>query len=331
MGWLSDLWSSFKGEKPADRLLVSGLDIPGADFLGQAIEADECYLELYVESLRLEKARSFGTTFNGMVYASVTMARLGEPNLNLTAVSKPESLSKLDSNTIDVITVSRKIIGPVAWRGGTLHLELGLLSVKTGNILTPVIDLVTQISTAAGISFVGSAAPYIPLMTKGLDLIAGQTKDTAIEVAIDTDLTPSATVAFAIVDAPKLSINLEQIKVDKNDRKLLEGSKSLDRGYCVFSLQKTDKKADFGEIPELKAKYAAFQKAISDNKKDDAADTLTAFRLAALASPDLIRKDARRMAARAQELFDDAFPGGLTTKRLTAYEVQPLSAIGLYD
>jgi hypothetical protein len=331
MGWLSDLWNTFQGAKPTDRLLVPGLRIPEADFLDQPIKDDESYLEIYVESLRLEKARSFATTFNGLVYASVTMARLGEEDLHLTAVSKPESLAKLDSNTVDVITVSRKIIGPVAWRGGTLHLELGLLSVKTGNILTPVIDLVTQISTTAGIAFIGSVQPFIPLMTKGLDLIAGQTKDTAIEVAIDTDLTPSVTAAFAIVDAPKQSINVARLKVDQADKKLLLDGNALNRGYCVFTLRQTDKKADFGLIPELKAKYAVFQKALSNNKKDDAADALTAFRLAALASPDIIRKDALRLAAMAKQSFDDGFPGGIVMKGLVAHKPQELSEIGLYE
>jgi hypothetical protein len=259
------------------------------------------------------------------------MARLGEPSLHLTAVSKPEALSALDSNTLGVITVSRKMVGPVAWRGGTLHLELGLLSVKTGNILTPVIDLITQISSTAGIAFVGSVQPFIPLMTKGLDLLTGQTKDTAIEVALDTDLTLTKTTAFAIIDAPKEDIDTKSVTVDPDDRKLLLNAKALQRGYCVFSLRKIDRKADFGEIPELKTKYEAFQRALSNNKKSDAADALTAFRLAALASADLITPDAKKLAEKAQQRFDSAFPGGIVMKNAVPRTMEKLSAIRLYD
>lgn len=331
MSWLNELWINFKGKKPIDRLLVTGLEIPNADFLGQEIVEDECYIEIYVESLRLEKARSFATTFNGMVYSSLTMPRLGNADLQLTAVSKPAGLSTLDSNMVGVITLSRRMLGPIAWRGGTLHLELGLLSVKTGNILTPVIDLVTQISSTAGVSFVGTAAPFIPLMTKGLDLIAGQTTDTAIEVALDTDLTPAVATAFAIIDVPKDSIDTTKLRVDEGDHKLLLDGKPLELGYCVFSLRQTRKKADFGNIPELREKYEAFQKALSANKKNDAADALTAFRLATIANSDLIRKDARRLAENAQQSFDDAFPSGIVMKNLVPPKLQPLSAVKLYD
>jgi hypothetical protein len=331
MAWLDDFWATFKGDKPKDRLLLPNLVIANEPAIGQDIVEDECYLELFVESYRPYKARSFATTFNGIVYSSITMSRLGDDDLQLTAVSKPKFLSTLDSNVVDVITVSRKMIGPVAWRGGGLHLELGLFSVKTGNILTPAIDLVTEISSVAGIGFAATAKPFIPLMTKGLDLIAGQTKDTAIEIAIDTDLDPKKTAAFAIIDAPKTSVDTSKVTVDDTDRKLLLDGRPLEYGYCVFSIRKSDKKADFGQIPELKAKFAAFQRCLSENKKSDAADALTAFRLAALASPDLITKDAKGLAAKAQETFDAAFPGGLVIKNLVARKPQELADIGLYD
>ncbi len=331
MTWLGDLWATFKGDKPKDRLLVRDLVILGELAIGQDIVEDECYLELFVESYRPEKARSFATTFNEVVYSSLTMSRLGDDDLQLTAVSKPKFLSALDPNAVDVITVSRKMIGPVAWRGGGLHLELGLFSVKTGNILTPAIDLVTEISSVAGIGFAATAKPFIPLMTKGLDLIAGQIKDTALEVAIDTDLDPNKTIALAIIDAPKTSIDISKLTVDGTDRKLLLDGDPLQYGYCVFSLRKSDKKADFGQIPELKSKFAAFQRCLSENRKSNAADALTAFRLAAIASPDLITKDAKGLAAKAQETFDAAFPGGMVIKNLVAPKPQELADIGLYD
>ena len=52
-----------------------GTVIPG---VGSAIEDDECYLELYVETLRLERARSLGTHYHGAVYAFLTLAREGD-------------------------------------------------------------------------------------------------------------------------------------------------------------------------------------------------------------------------------------------------------------
>jgi hypothetical protein len=61
------------------------------------------------------------------------------------------------------------------WRGGNLNVELGLFAVKSGNLLTPIVDFLSEISNAAGISFIGQAKPFLPLISKGMDLIAGQT------------------------------------------------------------------------------------------------------------------------------------------------------------
>jgi hypothetical protein len=200
-----------------------------------------------------------------------------------------------------VITVSKQMMGAVPWRGGLLGLEIGLFSVRTGNLLTPILEYVTKVSSAAGASFVGAVKPFLPLITEGMDLIAGQREDTALEVALDTDIALQGGGVQAIIAAPKSSIDLAKVSLDAHDRKLLLDGKPLDRGYCVFSIRPTLQKSDYGEIPELKEKYAAFQAAIKANKMKDAQDALTAFRLATIASSDLITSDALKLVQKAEQ------------------------------
>jgi hypothetical protein len=69
-------------------------------------------------------------------------------------------------------------------------------------------------------------------------------------------------------------------------------------------------KPDYGEIPDLQEKYAAFQAALKKGNKLDTRDALTAFRLAAVASSDLTLNDAKRLAAKANDKFEAAFPAG---------------------
>ena len=141
MGWLTGLWQKVKGAPQIDMtyaLVPIPADFPGAG----AITPDECYVELYVESCRLAEARRFATRFNAVVYSFVSLSRDGEANAQLAAVSKPEKLTELDKNSLDkVITVSKKMMGAVPWRGGSLGLEIGLFSIKAGNVLTPVLGL----------------------------------------------------------------------------------------------------------------------------------------------------------------------------------------------
>jgi hypothetical protein len=107
--------------------------------------------------------------------------------------------------------------------------------------------------------------------------------------------------------------------------------KLLECGYAVFSLRKTSEKSDYGEIPELKDRYTAIQSAIKENKAKEAREALTAFRLATIASPDLITSDADRLVEKATQKVDKAFPPGSVAVHYSHGRVETLSEIGLYD
>jgi hypothetical protein len=312
MGWLGRLLSSVSTEVSEDLTFVDSL--AGADSrVSVPLVADKCYLELYVDSLRIEKARAFATRFHGVVYCYVTLARFAESNSVIAAVTKPTRLADLDSGSVGkVITLSRKMMGAVPWRGGSLAVELGLFSVKSGNLLSPTINFVTRISDLAGISFVDAAKPFVPLLTEGMDLIAGQTSDVRLEVGVDTDLEVRGPLTCAIIAAPRGSVDRSALSLDPVDRKLLYHGEPMQAGYCIFSIRATDRKADFGEIPALKEAFAAFQKSVLGGRAGVAREALASFRRAVVLSPDLISADAERLVRRAEEMMARAFaPTGM--------------------
>lgn len=328
MSWLSDLWSKIYGANAQDLILIDNLGAPDDNLLVE----DGCYVELYVESLRLEVARRFATEFHGVVYSFQSMAVEGAPTAKLAAISKPDNLANLDKSSLGkVITVSKKMMGAMPWRGGTFHLELGLFSVKSGNLLSPVLDFVTDVSTTAGASFIGAVTPFVPLMVKGMDLLAGQSADVSLEVALDADLPLTKAGTFAIIAAEKGAIDPKNVTLDPTDKKLLLDGSPLERAYCVFSIRSTDRKADFGEIPELKDKYAALMAAIKTNKQNFAEDALTAFRLAVLTCPDLIPADADKLIQKVTDRVSKTFPGGATAKIAPTGAVHELSSVDLYS
>lgn len=311
-GFLSRLLGGVAGAPPIDLTFVPS--IAGAETvipeIKNSISPDACYIELYLESVRLSRARKFFTRFQGVAYSFVTLAREGEPHAQLASISKPEKLVELDRNSIDnVIVVSKQMMGPAAFRGGPVLLEFGLFSVKSGNLLSPVLDYVTRVSAAAGNSYVGAIKPFLPLITEGMDLIAGQREDAALEVGVDTSLNMSTGCVSAIIDQPRGSIDVAKLSLDE-DRKLLLSGKPLNAGYAVFSFRPTLEKYDYGEIPELKERFAAINSAIRAGKAKEAQDALTAFRLAAIASPDLIPVDAIKLVEKAAEKVKQAFPAG---------------------
>ena len=140
LDWFKRILGGIAGAPPIDYVFVPS--IPGATVANpgasQSITADNCYIELYLESLRLERARKFATEFNGVAYSFVTLSREGEERARMAAISKPDELTKLDKNSLNrVITVSKQMMGPTAFRGGPVLIQLGLFSVKSGNLLTP--------------------------------------------------------------------------------------------------------------------------------------------------------------------------------------------------
>jgi hypothetical protein len=330
--WIKRVLNGIAGAPPVDLTFVPS--IAGAEAVipevEKPIEPDSCYIELYLESLRLSRARKFATRFHGIVYSFVTLARQGEPSAQLASISKPQKLAELDRGaTENVIVVSRQMMGPTAYRGGPVLLEFGLFSVKSGNLLSPVLDYVTRVSAAAGISYVDAIKPFLPLITEGLDLIAGQKEDTVLEVGVDTALNLSAGCVSAIIDCPHGALDVTKLSLDK-DRKLLLHGQPLELGYAVFSFRPTTEKSDYGEIPELKERYAALNAAIRGGKSKDAHDALTAFRLATIASPDLIPDDAKKLVEKAAQKVKKAFPPGGTAD-IEEVPTETLSDLRLYN
>lgn len=306
MGWFGNLIDSIKGGGATDYLFVPNLQAAGATVA--PIVPDECYIELFVDSLRIDKERAFATRFHGVVYTFASIVKLGEDGVTYAAVTKPDKLAELDKESIGkILVVSKQMMGPAPWRGGRVELQLGLFSIKSGNLLTPVLNFVTKVSEAAGVGVIGVVKPFLPLISEGMDLIAGQTDDTKLVVGLDSALELNQAVRCAIVATSKGAINPAQISLDPADGKLLLAGAPLDAAYCVFSIRATDRKADFGEIPELKAAYATFREEVVKGDQDDAREAFSAFRRAALASPDLIGSDATRLVAKAKELLDAAF------------------------
>jgi hypothetical protein len=333
MSWLGSALKQLIGQEATDWVFIDYLPDPGLGLADAPIEPDKCYIEIFVESLRVKRARRFATLFHGLVYSFVRLSREGVEDAELASASKPSKLAALDQSAVDrVITVSHRVVGAVPWRGGTLGLEVGLFSVKRGNLLSDVLDYVTRVSEVGGIGFVGQVKPFLPLITRGMDLIARQVEDVVIEVALDTDVQLDKSRLCAIVAIPKASLDATRISLDPVDRKLLFNGEPLQEAYCVFSIRRTNRKADFGSIPEIKAAWEALRSATRANDKAEAEAALSAFRRNAIICADLISGDAKRLIRKAEERFQDAFPKGPVRagREGAGFDIGPLEEVDLY-
>ena len=324
--------NKIKGSNPPRIIFqktTTEFQMPGLETL---IIANEHYIEVFVESVRIRKSRRFLTKFHGVIFSFISMARQGQESVTFAEVSKPSNLALLDEKSLNnILVISERIMGPTPYNGGTLELEAGLFSVKSGNLISPVLDYVTQVSDIAGVKHVAAVKPYLPLITGGMDLVAGQVKETSLLVGVDTSINLEKGGVFALIAPKNQNVDYQNLSLDK-ERRLLTNGKILHEDYIVFSIRSSRENPYFGEIPELKKAFEKIRAAIINNSPKQSFDALASFRLLAISSPDLIPSDAQRLVKLATDIVKEAFPpGGSASDTKNHFGVKTLSEIGLYD
>ena len=88
--------------------------------------------------------------------------------------------------------------------------------------------------------------------------------------------------------------------MDGGDKRLLlDGEILRDRPWLVCRIGMSDRRPDFGTIPDLKQAWDVLRPAVRSRKRMDADNALTVFRVTAFTSPGLIRVDVDGPAAKA--------------------------------
>lgn len=330
MGWLGNLLETVRHQPVTDWTYIEELaeseSNPSKKIAGRAFTVDDCYVEVWIEGFRLSDRRRWATTFVPSTYASMTLARQGSDPATLTKLSGGNKEMSADDRD-RVISPSTRVLSAMPWRGGALELELAVFAVKTGNLVAPVLNYVTKVASKAGISLASAVDPFLPLITEGLDLIAGSTEDTEVEIAIDTDMTLTTSRISAVIAQPK-SISLRNISYDPTDHKLLTDGVPLQAGYCVFSIRQVPTNADWGSIEPVKKAWDAIRDAALDGDDVRVAAALQMFRRQVTFCPDLIKRDKDSLIRLAEQHVEDTkTPAGAGFARTI---VPDYAALNLY-
>jgi hypothetical protein len=275
----------------------------GAPDPARQLVKDEEYVSLRVRSSRIVNVRKWTGKFYGAVHARAHYLNEARGLVDYQTVLSPSLMKDLDPERLErVITVDKPILGPVPYIGA-LSLELGLFSVKGGDLAGPYIDLLTTMAQTAGVGFLTQAVPFVDPLRKGLDLLFGNNNQAQLEIGVDRDWNPVQTGTWLLIRVPKGTKSIADLRLDPNDFGLIdEGGKSYrEQPYIVFVIEGSDRRDDWMNIPELKRLWDAIGAAAIEGEINKAEKLFTQFEVSARWSPDLIPKDAQRLTQKAQQ------------------------------
>jgi hypothetical protein len=315
MGWIATLVKTIASADSIAFVVTDLLPCEDGATVSELLKPDACYIEVFVDGLWLPKARKFTSEIHGVVHAFSKVARLGEGKTEIAFVSAPSDLAKVDGRSVNrVVTRSRKVFGPVPWRGQELELEIGLFSVKSGDLTGPYLELMDTLSSQAGVSFVSAAAPFVPVIRKGMELLTGNAGASSLEIGLDTAISMPRAGRYALIAADRNQIQEAQLSVAKDGWLMVDGTMLRDYPWLVYRIDASSRRADFGDIPELKDAWRRLMTCIQARKRADAEEALNNLRVTALTSPDLIPTDADALTAKGANLMRRAFSGRNRTR-----------------
>jgi hypothetical protein len=122
---------------------------------------------------------------------------------------------------------------------------------------------------------------------------------------------------YAVIadDKNKSRIKLDQLKVDANDLRLLDGSGKpiQDVPYFLYVVRTSTQRSEWHQVPELRSLYTELRDHIRKGSVDEASDVLATLRRYLFTSPDLLSDDAEQIYEKIEQRAKQALPAATPT------------------
>jgi hypothetical protein len=326
MGWLGNLvtglgWLGDKAaHSQAPNLILKPCAVKGEAASRQLI-IDKDYVQVRLRRIRIVYDRKGTKRYYGCVHSHASLLHARGGNAVFQMVTTPNELKNLDSGSVSRVIISDiPLLKAVPYRGDFL-LELGLLSLESEGVdlVAPYLDLLGDMAETAGVGLVHQALSFAQPIQTGFNLLTGAGKKVELEVGIKSGIDRTGT--WLLMRGPeelksRLTLNAELQPVDDKG-KPVEGYP-----YLVFSVEASDSRPDFLDIPEIRAAHTALMNSIMANDLNRAEkEDMPYFRRSCLVSPDLLLDHARALVKNQEDRMKLA----LGTRQVSAAEIKTWS------
>ncbi len=275
------------------------------------IEPGDGYVSVFLRSARIVNVRSGLRRVYGVVHSTVRVPHRSGGDAEFAVVVVPAMLKELDADRLDrVVQLNHRLMGPVPYVGGDVRLEVGLLSVAATDLAAPYLQLLKALSQKAGVSYIALALPLAGLIVEGVNLLAGSSGPSLVEIGFTVHQERPRTGWYAAIRARKDMLDINTLRVDPHDYRLLHdnGSPLADYPYLVVEMTQARARDDWFKVPELAQAYGSVQEEFRRGSVTGTEEAIAAFRRIALTNNDLLSVDAERLVAKVQDRYAELGP-----------------------
>lgn len=324
MGWFSKIFKTKTKDWFYSKIPIE--QTPG-NIEYKVINPDEEYLNIILKSMRIVNLRKGLSKFYATVHSHIEVAHRSGQLASFNVVTTPGNLEQLDAKNIDrVINLNRRLLGPVPYRGSDVKIETGLFAIKEDNLAEPFINLLTDMSSLGGVSFISAALPYVKPLEQGIELLTGSSANTTLEIGLSIEMNKVETGYYAVLRVDKSEINVNDLKIDPQDFRLIDkhGKPVEDYPYMVFEISSSKNRNDWFNIPEVSSSYNKLREEVQQGNFTEASDALKAFKREVYTNSDLFFKDGKLIYEKVNSEVSEILKAVQTSSK-ERYELRKLS------
>ncbi len=262
----------------------------------ERVEPNKGYVHIFLKSMRLVNVRKGLSKFYPAVHSHITIQHKSGSLAEFNTVTTPKHLGELDEKNLDrVIDFNKRLLGPIPYRGGDLKMDVGLFSIKSADLAKPFLDLLSQISEMAGVSYISAVIPYIEPLKLGINFLTSGSDESVLEIGLSKVFNPLETGYYVVMRAPKNEIDAGNLMLSEHDFKLItrDGFAVQDYPYLVLEITMTEKRDDWYMIPEIAKAYQELQLSIQQGNEENIRLNHHIVKKVIITSRDLIPADAK--------------------------------------
>lgn len=268
-----------------------------------AILPQKRYLSVTLRQLRIVNARVGFSRFYGAVEFYGRLPHMSGTSAEFASVTSPSKLRDIHRRDLgNLVFSNQRLLGPVPYAGGDLEIEIGLFAIKSQDLLMPYLDLLGELSDAAGLAFFSVAAPYISAIKKGAAALIRPVGSSALEIGSSVTFNPAQEGVYFAARIDPVDYDLSKFSIDNNNHLLDEQGRRLAHApYLIFSVTQSAVRDDWYQIPAISDAYNKLVSAVREQKSyKEVSSYFEHFRRVVFTDPDILSGHALQIISWAE-------------------------------